>query len=199
MKKKVTLDIPDDIHRGDLFYCEVCNNMIGSVQSGTRPVVVIQNDIGNVHSTTLLIAFITSSIKNEEQPTHVIIPKNTGGLTKRSMILLEQIYTIDKCQLTKRIGRIEDKVFIDEIDNAIAVSLGLKKREYSTFRYADIRALCPDCEKKLINTKKISIVRVDPFQRPKLFCDRCGQKKAVWYFSVPQKCFKEVSNKKCQE
>lgn len=200
LKRTVRKPIPDEIHRGDVFYCRLPKGSAGSVQQGIRPVVVIQNDIGNEKSSTVMVACLTASIKSEEQPTHVIVnPSKSNGLSKRSMVMLEQVFTVDKEQLAFYLGQINDKNDIRQIDNAIAKSFALSKRKYSADRYANIEALCPKCLAKLqsfksrtdANKNMFSIVRCDSFQKANLSCDRCGTNKAVWYFVAPNDCFKE--------
>lgn len=96
----------------------------GSEQGGTRPVLIIQNDIGNKYSTTTIIAPITSSIMKQEYPTNVIIKKEESKLNKDSTILLNQIKTIDKLRIIKKIS-ILDNFTMKKVDKAIKVSLGL--------------------------------------------------------------------------
>lgn len=111
-----------NIKRGDIFIVDL-DETIGSVQSGLRPVVVIQNDIGNKHSTTLIVASITSkSKKKREMPTHIVL--NIEELPKESIVQLEQITTVDKQQILEFIGTMPIAV-MDEIDRAIKISLAL--------------------------------------------------------------------------
>ena len=112
------------IKRGDIFYADL-SPVIGSEQGGVRPVVVVQNDIGNKYSPTIIIAAITSQLNKAKLPTHVNVTAKDVPLTKNSVILLEQLRTIDKKRLREKIGRF-DKDVIDEIDAAIKVSLAIK-------------------------------------------------------------------------
>lgn len=98
--------------------------MVGSEQGGVRPVLVIQNDIGNKYSPTIIIAAITSQINKAKLPTHVEITGQEYGLPKDSVILLEQIRTIDKKRLREKIGRF-DKEMMQYVDDALRISLGL--------------------------------------------------------------------------
>lgn len=109
--------------RGDLFYADL-SPVIGSEQGGIRPVVIIQNDIGNKFSPTTIIAAITSVRNKSSMPTHVNVGKDIGGLPKDSVILLEQIRTIDKKRLREKIGRMTDAKMI-EIDKALRISIHL--------------------------------------------------------------------------
>lgn len=111
------------VKRGDLFYADL-SPVIGSEQGGVRPVVVIQNDIGNKYSPTIIISAITSQINKAKLPTHIEIKANNFGLTKDSVILLEQVRTIDKKRLKEKIGHFDEKT-MEEIDKALKTSLKL--------------------------------------------------------------------------
>ena len=112
-----------DVSRGDVFYADL-NPVIGSEQGGVRPVVVIQNDIGNKYSPTIIVAAITSKIDKAKLPTHVEIPTEVSSLKKDSVILLEQIRTLDKKRLQRKVTSLEDKT-IKKVNKAIEISLGL--------------------------------------------------------------------------
>lgn len=112
-----------DVSRGDVFYADL-NPVIGSEQGGVRPVVVIQNDIGNKYSPTVIVAAITSRIDKAKLPTHVEITAGTSNLEKDSVILLEQIRTLDKKRLQRRVTSL-DKNIIKKVDKAVEISLGL--------------------------------------------------------------------------
>ncbi|WP_296255023.1 type II toxin-antitoxin system PemK/MazF family toxin [uncultured Ezakiella sp.] len=111
--------------RGDLFYADL-SPVIGSEQGGVRPVVIIQNDIGNKFSPTTIVAAITSVKNKSSMPTHVNVGKDVGGLPKDSVILLEQIRTIDKKRLREKIGRMTDAK-MKEIDKALGISVHLQE------------------------------------------------------------------------
>lgn len=111
------------ISRGDLIYADL-SPVIGSEQGGVRPVLVIQNDIGNKFSPTTIVAAITSVKNKSNLPTHVKIGDKSSGLPKESVILLEQIRTIDKKRLKDKIGRVSDD-FMKIIDEALKISLNL--------------------------------------------------------------------------
>ncbi len=113
------------IMRGDLFYADL-SPVIGSEQGGVRPVVIIQNDIGNKFSPTTIVAAITSVKNKSSMPTHVNVGKDVGGLPKDSVILLEQIRTIDKRRLREKIGRMTDSK-MKEIDKALGISVHLQE------------------------------------------------------------------------
>lgn len=111
------------IRRGDIFYADL-SPVVGSEQGGTRPVLVLQNDIGNQYSPTTIIAAITSQISKAKLPTHIEIKANNSGLEKNSVILLEQIRTIDKSRLLEKVTTLNDDVMI-KVNQAIEISLGL--------------------------------------------------------------------------
>jgi mRNA interferase MazF len=111
------------IKRGEIFYAEL-NPVVGSEQGGTRPVLVIQNDIGNQYSPTTIIAAITSQISKAKLPTHVEVKARRSGLERDSVILTEQIRTIDKSRLKEKVA-VLDEESMHKVDEAIKISLGL--------------------------------------------------------------------------
>lgn len=114
------------IKRGDIYYANL-NPVIGSEQGGTRPVLIISNDIGNKHSPTVVVAAITSRVQTKAKlPTHTVI-NDFEGLDKGSIILLEQIRTIDKKRLREYLGTLDGR-FLLAVDKALAISVSLEKR-----------------------------------------------------------------------
>lgn len=111
------------VKRGDIFYADL-SPVVGSEQGGTRPVLIVQNDMGNKHSPTVIAAAITSQTNKAKLPTHIELAGRSVGLTKDSVVLLEQIRTIDKRRLREHMGRL-DEGMMNRVDNAIAVSFGL--------------------------------------------------------------------------
>jgi len=111
------------VKRGDIYYADL-SPVVGSEQGGMRPVLIVQNDTGNKHSPTVIAAAITSQINKARLPTHIELGAKSYGLTKDSVVLLEQIRTIDKQRLRERVGQIDNSL-MNRIDNAIAVSFGL--------------------------------------------------------------------------
>jgi len=111
------------IRRGDLFYVNLAPTK-GSEQAGTRPVLVIQNDVGNEYAPTVIIAPLTARAFLKRYPTNVNIPKGTAGLKENSTALLSQIRTIDKSRLERRLGHLPSYL-IHQVDEAIKISLGL--------------------------------------------------------------------------
>ena len=111
------------VKRGDIYYADL-SPVVGSEQGGIRPVLIIQNDIGNKYSPTVIAAAITSRVSKAKMPTHIELTAKEYGLNKDSVILLEQIRTIDKRRLRERIGRIDDEL-MDSVNDALSVSFGL--------------------------------------------------------------------------
>ncbi len=112
-----------NIKRGDIFYADL-SPVVGSEQGGLRPVLIIQNDVGNRYSPTVIAAAITSRLGKTKLPTHIDIHADRVGLAKDSVILLEQIRTIDKKRLKERMGHLDSNV-MELVNQAIAVSFGL--------------------------------------------------------------------------
>ena len=116
-----------NIRRGDIFYADL-SPVVGSEQGGLRPVLIIQNDVGNRYSPTVIAAAITSRMGKTRLPTHIDIYAEKAGLAKDSVILLEQIRTIDKTRLREKMGHIDD-VLMQKVNNAITISFGLNAPE----------------------------------------------------------------------
>lgn len=112
-----------NIKRGDIFYADL-SPVIGSEQGGLRPVLIVQNDIGNKYSPTVIAAAITSKMNKTKLPTHIDVPGEDAGLARDSIILLEQIRTIDKKRLKEKMGHLDEATMVD-VNTAIEVSFGL--------------------------------------------------------------------------
>lgn len=112
-----------DINRGDIFYADL-SPVVGSEQGGTRPVLIIQNDIGNQYSPTTIVAAITSQVSKAKLPTHVELPAKLCGLDKDSVVLTEQIRTIDKKRLKEKVSSLDEGT-LKKINEALDISLGL--------------------------------------------------------------------------
>lgn len=121
LRSVITVDT--SVKRGDIYYADL-SPVVGSEQGGVRPVLIIQNDTGNRYSPTVIAAAITSQMGKARLPTHIELSSQDYGLTKRSVVLLEQIRTLDKRRLREKMGRV-DAPKMEQIDNAIAVSFGL--------------------------------------------------------------------------
>ena len=111
------------VKRGDIYYADL-SPVVGSEQGGMRPVLIIQNDVGNKYSPTVIAAAITSRMGKTKLPTHIDIYAERAGLSRDSIVLLEQLRTLDKRRLKEKLCHLDDEM-MGEIDNAIAVSLGL--------------------------------------------------------------------------
>ncbi len=112
------------VKRGDIFYADL-SPVIGSEQGGVRPVVIIQNDVGNRYSPTVICAAITSQMNKAKMPTHVEVDCKRYALSKDSVILLEQLRTIDKRRLKEKIGFL-DNAMMEKINKGLIISLGLQ-------------------------------------------------------------------------
>lgn len=113
------------VKRGDIFYADLGSGE-GVVAKGKRPVIIIQNDIGNQYAPTVVVAAITSQVNKAKLPTHVVICSGEFGLSKDSVVLLEQIFTLDKKMLRQKIGTVNDAV-LEKIENALSISVGVGK------------------------------------------------------------------------
>ena len=114
------------VKRGEIYYADL-SPVVGSEQGGMRPVLIIQNDVGNRYSPTVIAAAITSRLGKTKLPTHIDVHAERAGLSRDSVVLLEQLRTLDKRRLKERMGRLDEEM-MREIDTAIAVSLGLVPR-----------------------------------------------------------------------
>ena len=110
------------IRRGELYYADL-NPVVGSEQGGIRPVLVLQNDVGNKYSPTIIAAATTSKLTKAKLPTHIELTRGYSPLPKTSIVLLEQIRTIDKSRIKEKIGELPPEI-MQQIDNALLVSLG---------------------------------------------------------------------------
>jgi mRNA interferase MazF len=115
------------VKRGDIYYADL-SPVVGSEQGGMRPVLIIQNDVGNRYSPTVIAAAITSRMGKTRLPTHIDIYAEKAGLAKDSVVLLEQIRTLDKRRLKEKMGHLDDNI-MNEINGAIAISFGLAESD----------------------------------------------------------------------
>lgn len=116
--------VDTSVKRGDIYYADL-SPVVGSEQGGVRPVLIIQNDTGNRYSPTVIAAAITSQTGKTRLPTHIDLPVDQScGLSRDSVVLLEQVRTLDKKRLRERMGHVEENV-MNKVDTAIAVSFGL--------------------------------------------------------------------------
>ncbi len=121
------------VKRGDIFYADL-SPVVGSEQGGMRPVLIVQNDVGNKHSPTVIAAAITSRMGKTKLPTHIDVTLRTedrgacGGLARDSVVLLEQIRTLDKQRLREKMGHLSPEIMAS-VDHALSVSFGLAQRD----------------------------------------------------------------------
>ena len=111
------------VKRGEIYYADL-SPVVGSEQGGVRPVLIVQNDVGNKYSPTVIAAAITSQREKNKLPTHISLPSSDCGLSKDSVVLLEQIRTIDKRRLKERMGRLDDGA-MTQVNEALGISFGL--------------------------------------------------------------------------
>jgi mRNA interferase MazF len=111
------------VKRGDIYYADL-SPVVGSEQGGIRPVLIVQNDVGNKYSPTVIAAAITSQINKAKMPTHIELAAKEYGLNKDSVILLEQVRTIDKKRLREKIGHLDENL-MSTVNEALAISFGL--------------------------------------------------------------------------
>jgi len=112
-----------NIRRGDIYYADL-SPVVGSEQGGVRPVLIVQNDVGNRFSPTVIAAAITSQRAKANLPTHIMLDAQSTGLAKDSVVLLEQVRTIDKHRLKERMGRL-DNMSMTQVNQALSISFGL--------------------------------------------------------------------------
>lgn len=153
------------IRRGSIYYADL-DPVRGSEQGGYRPVLILQNNIGNDYSPTIIIAAITSRVKSK-LPTHVKL-KDMKGLEKDSVVLLEQIRTIDKSRLDEKIGFL-NRYQMRSVDEALRISVGVKKMDKSI-----LMTLCPVCAKPFYESEEHYIKRADLHQKIKGDCMFCN-------------------------
>ncbi len=116
------------VKRGDIFYADL-SPVVGSEQGGLRPVLIVQNDVGNKYSPTVIAAAITSRLDKAKLPTHIDVYAEEFGLAKNSVVLLEQIRTLDKRRLREKMGHL-DNLLMQKVNDAISVSFGLSGEQY---------------------------------------------------------------------
>lgn len=146
-----------EINRGDIFYAVLNEDVVGSEQTGIRPVVILQNNVGNLYSPTVIIAPITSKVKVKSKlPTHIFIDEKSNGLPKDSLILLEQIGVIDKSRIRNYIGHIGNND-MKEIDIGIIIALGIDlNKALKDAKYFEKLALEKEEKTEFITRKQVS-------------------------------------------
>ena len=128
-----------NIKRGDIYYADL-SPVVGSEQGGLRPVLIVQNDVGNRYSPTVIAAAITSKMSKARLPTHIDIYAKEVGLAKDSVILLEQVRTLDKRRLREKMGHLDERL-MQQVNDAISVSFGLTPPPREAYADAELPAV----------------------------------------------------------
>ena len=163
-------NISSKVRRGEIYLYNFGNNG-GSIQSGVRPALVVQCDEGNAASNTTIIAAMTSIIKKQYLPSHIILD-DRFGLKDPSMVMLEQLKTVNQSDLIEYIGKIDDEHYMKKINIGIKKAMGLwVDKPYRN--PTDIRCLCVKCLEDYKNNPNFIVKRLDPFARVKEKCDKC--------------------------
>ena len=143
----------------------------GSIQSGIRPVLVVQCDQANNASTTTVVASLTSVIKKRYLPSHIILGRKFG-LKEPSMVMLEQLQTVNQSSLIRLIGFVDDENMLRKINIGIKNAMGLWV-DRPLYRKSDVRCLCNNCLADYMESSDYIVKRVDPFEKIKQKCDKC--------------------------
>ena len=117
----------EQVKRGDIYYADL-SPVVGSEQGGVRPVLIVQNDAGNMHSPTVIAAAITSQMTKARLPTHIELATKGSGLQKNSIVLLEQVRTLDKTRLREKMGSV-DNTSMNRVNRALSISFGLGSQQ----------------------------------------------------------------------
>lgn len=157
------------VKRGEIYFYDF-GKKEGSIQSGYRPVLVLQATEFNRHATTIIVAAITSVNKKRYLPSHVDLGENFG-LTKPSMVLLEQLQSVNKDDLKEYVGMIDDESIWRQINNAVKKAFGFWVYKERT---GDIRCLCQKCLSEYFQDSSVIVRRVDPLKREKDHCTKCN-------------------------
>lgn len=157
------------IKRGDIFFYDFGATK-GSIQCSKRPVLVLQADDFNKRAPTIIVAAITTVIKKQYMPSHIILPDDTG-LRQASMAMLEQIRAVNKDDLTRYVGSLHDEQTWKYINNGLKKVFGLWF--YKTERTGDIRCLCSKCVRDYMDNSHYIVKRLDPFAKVKDRCIKC--------------------------
>ena len=161
------------VKRGDIFYAYL-NPVVGSEQGDCRPVLIVQNDVGNEHSPTVIVTPLTRNLRKNPLPTHVLLSKSCG-LDTDSLVLAEQIRTIDRSRLSNYIGHI-DKETQNSVDTALAVCIGLEKKRQPKGEML-VLTLCSRCETDFRKSDYLLVKK--GWQEIKENCDFCKTAKGL--------------------
>lgn len=158
------------VKRGEIYLHDFGSNE-GSIQNGKRPVLVVQCDEGNQASTTTVVAALTSVIKKRYLPSHIILGDNYG-LKEPSMVMLEQLKTVNQSELVEYIGYVDSEYLLRRINYGLKKALGLWVDKPQKHK-GDIRCLCGKCLEDYKSNTDYVVRRLDPFAREKGKCDKC--------------------------
>ena len=178
--------------RGEIYFADL-ESGVGSEQMGYRPVLIIQNDTGNKHSPTVIISAISSARKKDYLPTHINLPEE-AGVEEGSMVMLEQLRTLDKRRLDKFVGKV-DAITMDLIDNALMISVGVKLEQRkdngyyidneeisaSAGREEMVLCLCGVCVRQFIYSPEYLVKKLNRNQKELELCNYCQVKKGQDY------------------
>lgn len=167
------------VKRGEIYLYDFGRNP-GSIQNGIRPVMVVQCDAGNLASSTTVIAAITTAIKKRYLPSHILLSDNFG-LREPSMVMLEQLKTVNQEELTQHIGRVDNDCVLRHINSGLKKAMGLWI-ERPPKKILDVRCLCRKCLDDYMNGNDYIVRRLDPFASVKGECDKCGN--AGWDYII---------------
>lgn len=167
-ERNINMDNKKKVKRGEIYFYNLGHND-GSVQSGVRPVLVVQCTEGNNASPTTIVAAITTVVKKSHLPSHIYLGQRFG-LKYASMVMLEQLRTVNQSELVDYIGTVDDDLVLRFIDNGLKKSLGLWRQK----RTGDIRCLCSRCLNVYKHDTELVVKRLDPFSREKGLCEKCS-------------------------
>lgn len=182
------------VKRGEIYLYDFGVNE-GSIQNGTRPVLIVQCDDGNQASQTTVIAAITTAIKKRYMPSHIILGANYG-LSEPSMVLLEQLRTINQSELIKYIGNVDSEYTLKQINIGLKKAMGLWV-DRPPKRQQTVRCLCSKCLNDYKKNPDMIVRRLDPFAKVKEECVRCGA--AGWDYIIIEKKHSEKAEKRCHD
>lgn len=160
----------EKVKRGEIYLHDFGNNA-GSIQNGMRPVLVVQCDEGNQASTTTIVAALTSVIKKRYLPSHIILGDNFG-LKEPSMVMLEQLKTVNQSELVEYIGFVDSEYLLRKVNHGLKKALGLWVEKPLKHK-GDIRCLCPSCLQSYKTTHSYIVRRLDPLASKREKCDKC--------------------------
>ena len=174
------------VRRGEIYYANL-SPVVGSEQGGRRPVLIVQNDVGNRYSPTVVVAAITAQISKGKLPTHVELPAADCQLERDSVVLLEQLRTLDKSRLDGYVGHLDPRRMC-HVDRALKISVGL----VGAFNDSpSVRCLCPACAGRYYDDPAFTIRRADPCQSVRETCDFCGSRTGYDYIVRERKAKNE--------